>query len=48
MYKKGQEFIGREGNVKKGGEKTIRWVGKPGTGGKLETDREIRPPMIHG
>lgn len=48
MYKKGQQFIGGDGIVKKGVENTIRCVGKLASEGMLETDREIVDLMIYG
>lgn len=46
MYKKGQQFYGGDGIVKKGVENTIANIGRLGRDGMRETDKEIIRMML--
>lgn len=46
MYKNGQQFYGGDGIIKKGVENTIANVGRLGSKGMLETDKEIIRMML--
>lgn len=48
MYRKGQQFYGGDGIVKKGVENTIANIGKLGRDGMRETDKEIIRLMLEG
>lgn len=46
MYKAGQEFVGGDGIVKKGVENTLINVGRLGSDGMRQTDKEILSMMV--
>ena len=48
MFKAGHEFVGGDGIVKKGVEYTLANVGRLGSDGMRETDREILCMMLEG
>lgn len=48
MYQTGHEFIGGDGIVKKGVEHTLANVGRLGSVGMRETDKEILQMMVEG
>lgn len=48
MYKTGHEFLGGDGIVKKGVEHTLANVGRLGSIGMRETDKEILQMMVEG
>ncbi len=46
MYKNGQQFYGGDGIIQKGVEKTIKNIGRLGSIGMRETDKEIIKMML--